>query len=202
MWVPISGGFQAIKHLGGQVGKNHWFSWRSNKWPLVRETLFSSVPPSNFLVSVYQTLNGCLSWHGALQVPWKNFYSETRTLSSMPCWASKKRRKPCVMCFLICALLFDVLNNWESLSLPWPSFTTNLRCHQPTCWRLKLHPFYSLSQGKFIRIHFNQGGKLSGADMEVYLLEKSRITYQQELERSYHIFYNVMSDGVSDLKSN
>ena len=59
-----------------------------------------------------------------------------------------------------------------------------------------------LSQGKFIRIHFNQGGKLSGADMEVYLLEKSRITYQQELERSYHIFYNVMSDGVSDLKSN
>ena len=56
-------------------------------------------------------------------------------------------------------------------------------------------------QGKFIRIHFNQSGKLSGADMEVYLLEKSRITYQQELERSYHIFYNLMSDAVSDLKS-
>ena len=56
-------------------------------------------------------------------------------------------------------------------------------------------------QGKFIRIHFNQGGKLSGADMEVYLLEKSRITFQQPLERSFHVFYNLMSDAVKDLKS-
>ena len=54
--------------------------------------------------------------------------------------------------------------------------------------------------GKFIRIHFNQAGKLSGADMEVYLLEKSRITYQQTEERSYHIFYNLMSDAVKDIK--
>ena len=60
---------------------------------------------------------------------------------------------------------------------------------------------YFVFKGKFIRIHFNQAGKLSGADMEVYLLEKSRITFQQELERSYHIFYNIMSGAVSDLKS-
>merc|ERR1711892_951753 len=54
--------------------------------------------------------------------------------------------------------------------------------------------------GKFIRIHFNQAGKLSGADMVVYLLEKSRLTYQQPLERCYHVFYNMMSDHVPDLK--
>merc|ERR1711970_958627 len=54
--------------------------------------------------------------------------------------------------------------------------------------------------GKFIRIHFNQSGKLSGADMVVYLLEKSRLTYQQPLERCYHAFYNIMSDAVPDLK--
>jgi len=54
--------------------------------------------------------------------------------------------------------------------------------------------------GKFIRIWFNQGGKLSGADMVVYLLEKSRLTFQAELERCYHSFYNLMSDQVPDLK--
>merc|ERR1712223_264350 len=55
--------------------------------------------------------------------------------------------------------------------------------------------------GKFIRIHFNASGKLSGADMVVYLLEKSRLTYQQPLERCYHSFYNIMSDAVPDLKA-
>ena len=54
--------------------------------------------------------------------------------------------------------------------------------------------------GKFIRIWFNQGGKLSGADMVTYLLEKSRLTFQAELERGYHAFYNIMSDYVPDLK--
>merc|ERR1712061_551815 len=54
--------------------------------------------------------------------------------------------------------------------------------------------------GKFIRIHFNSSGKLSGADMVVYPLEKSRLTYQQPLERCYHAFYNMMSDAVPDLK--
>ncbi len=55
--------------------------------------------------------------------------------------------------------------------------------------------------GKFIRIWFNQGGKLSGADMVVYLLEKSRLTFQAELERCYHSFYNIMSDQVPDIKA-
>merc|ERR1719266_3128172 len=54
--------------------------------------------------------------------------------------------------------------------------------------------------GKFIRIWFNAGGKLSGADMVIYLLEKSRLTFQAELERCYHSFYNIMSDEVPDLK--
>ena len=34
------------------VKKNHWFAWRANQWPLAGETLFSSVPPSNSLISV------------------------------------------------------------------------------------------------------------------------------------------------------
>merc|ERR1719474_2091350 len=55
--------------------------------------------------------------------------------------------------------------------------------------------------GKFIRIWFNAGGKLSGADMVIYLLEKSRLTFQAELERCYHSFYNIMSDQVPDCKA-
>merc|ERR1719495_1190036 len=48
--------------------------------------------------------------------------------------------------------------------------------------------------GKFIRIHFGSTGKLAGADIETYLLEKARVISQQSLERSYHIFYQIMSD--------
>merc|ERR1719220_954847 len=56
--------------------------------------------------------------------------------------------------------------------------------------------------GKFIRIHFNGAGKLAGCDIESYLLEKSRITQQQEVERSYHIFYQLLQPFISDLKAN
>merc|ERR1711976_821976 len=55
--------------------------------------------------------------------------------------------------------------------------------------------------GKFIRIHFTTSGKLCGCDIESYLLEKSRITQQQEVERSYHIFYQLLQPFVGDLKA-
>ncbi|XP_058815431.1 myosin heavy chain, muscle isoform X20 [Topomyia yanbarensis] len=54
--------------------------------------------------------------------------------------------------------------------------------------------------GKFIRIHFTGSGKLAGADIETYLLEKARVISQQTLERSYHIFYQIMSGSVKGLK--
>ena len=61
--------------------------------------------------------------------------------------------------------------------------------------------YFLFPQGKFIRIHFGNSGKLSGGDIEVYLLEKARVISQQPLERSYHIFYEMMSDQISGLKS-
>uniref|UniRef100_A0A4W3HG53 Myosin-4-like n=1 Tax=Callorhinchus milii TaxID=7868 RepID=A0A4W3HG53_CALMI len=53
--------------------------------------------------------------------------------------------------------------------------------------------------GKFIRIHFGTTGKLASADIETYLLEKSRVTFQLKAERSYHIFYQMMSNCKPEL---
>ncbi|MCJ8728249.1 hypothetical protein PDJAM_G00002230 [Pangasius djambal] len=53
--------------------------------------------------------------------------------------------------------------------------------------------------GKFIRIHFGVSGKLASADIETYLLEKSRVTYQLKAERDYHIFYQILSQRKPEL---
>ncbi|GCB63964.1 hypothetical protein scyTo_0004515 [Scyliorhinus torazame] len=53
--------------------------------------------------------------------------------------------------------------------------------------------------GKFIRIHFGPTAKLASADIETYLLEKSRVTFQQPCERSYHIFYQITSNKRPEL---
>ncbi|XP_034147161.1 myosin-13-like [Esox lucius] len=52
--------------------------------------------------------------------------------------------------------------------------------------------------GKFIRIHF-QGPKLAKADIETYLLEKSRVTFQLPDERGYHIFFQMMTGHKPDI---
>uniref|UniRef100_A0A3Q3G727 Myosin heavy chain 7 n=1 Tax=Labrus bergylta TaxID=56723 RepID=A0A3Q3G727_9LABR len=53
--------------------------------------------------------------------------------------------------------------------------------------------------GKFIRIHFAASGKLASADIETYLLEKSRVTFQLKAERDYHIFYQILSQKKPEL---
>ncbi|XP_051963663.1 myosin heavy chain, fast skeletal muscle-like [Xyrauchen texanus] len=53
--------------------------------------------------------------------------------------------------------------------------------------------------GKFIRIHFGSTGKLARADIETYLLEKSRVTFQLSDERGYHIFYQMMTNHKPEL---
>nr|CAA30855.1 myosin heavy chain 2 [Caenorhabditis elegans] len=54
--------------------------------------------------------------------------------------------------------------------------------------------------GKFIRIHFSKQGRVASCDIEHYLLEKSRVIRQAPGERSYHIFYQVFSDYLPNLK--
>lgn len=46
-------------------------------------------------------------------------------------------------------------------------------------------------QGKFIKLQFNAGGLITGATVNSYLLEKSRVVWQAKNERSFHIFYQI-----------
>ncbi|XP_055526751.1 myosin heavy chain, non-muscle isoform X1 [Wyeomyia smithii] len=47
--------------------------------------------------------------------------------------------------------------------------------------------------GKFIRINFDASGYISGANIETYLLEKSRAIRQAKDERTFHIFYQLLA---------
>lgn len=46
--------------------------------------------------------------------------------------------------------------------------------------------------GKFIRIFFSPSGAIAGANIDWYLLEKSRVTARAEGERSFHVFYQLL----------
>ncbi|XP_019717409.1 myosin-9-like isoform X2 [Hippocampus comes] len=55
--------------------------------------------------------------------------------------------------------------------------------------------------GKFIRINFDVNGYIVGANIETYLLEKSRAIRQAKEERSFHIFYYMLSGAGDKLRS-
>ncbi|XP_068609278.1 unconventional myosin-Vb [Brachionichthys hirsutus] len=49
--------------------------------------------------------------------------------------------------------------------------------------------------GKYIQIGFNRRHHIIGANMRTYLLEKSRVVFQAEDERNYHIFYQLCASA-------
>ncbi|XP_053325018.1 myosin-9 [Spea bombifrons] len=55
--------------------------------------------------------------------------------------------------------------------------------------------------GKFIRINFDVNGYIVGANIETYLLEKSRAIRQAKEERTFHVFYYLLSGSGEHLKS-
>uniref|UniRef100_A0A8C2SHE8 Myosin motor domain-containing protein n=1 Tax=Capra hircus TaxID=9925 RepID=A0A8C2SHE8_CAPHI len=54
--------------------------------------------------------------------------------------------------------------------------------------------------GKFIRINFDVAGYIVGANIETYLLEKSRAIRQAKDECSFHIFYQLLGGAGEQLK--
>uniref|UniRef100_A0A4W4GWX0 Myosin, heavy chain 10, non-muscle n=1 Tax=Electrophorus electricus TaxID=8005 RepID=A0A4W4GWX0_ELEEL len=55
--------------------------------------------------------------------------------------------------------------------------------------------------GKFIRINFDVTGYIVGANIETYLLEKSRAIRQAKEERTFHIFYQLLAGAGEHLRS-
>eukprot|EP01097_Dermamoeba_algensis_P007376 TRINITY_DN4649_c0_g2_i1.p1 TRINITY_DN4649_c0_g2~~TRINITY_DN4649_c0_g2_i1.p1 ORF type:complete len:289 (+),score=47.26 TRINITY_DN4649_c0_g2_i1:269-1135(+) len=47
--------------------------------------------------------------------------------------------------------------------------------------------------GKFIQVFFDSHGRIQGASIQNYLLEKARVVYQAPEERNYHIFYQILA---------
>ncbi|XP_039195525.1 unconventional myosin-Va isoform X1 [Crotalus tigris] len=50
--------------------------------------------------------------------------------------------------------------------------------------------------GKYIEIGFDKRYRITGANMRTYLLEKSRVVFQAEEERNYHIFYQLCASAA------
>ncbi|WVZ61388.1 hypothetical protein U9M48_011271 [Paspalum notatum var. saurae] len=54
--------------------------------------------------------------------------------------------------------------------------------------------------GKFVEIQFDENGKISGAAIRTYLLERSRVCQISDPERNYHCFYMLCAAPPEDCK--
>ncbi|KQK09452.1 myosin-17 isoform X4 [Brachypodium distachyon] len=54
--------------------------------------------------------------------------------------------------------------------------------------------------GKFVELQFDKSGKISGAAIRTYLLERSRVCQTNSPERNYHCFYFLCSAPPEDIK--
>ena len=84
---------------------------------------------------------------------------------------------------------------WERKNCQKQQFEVKFRCSIYVLFLLKLGVKltkigWSISRfGKFVEIQFDKHGKISGAAVRTYLLERSRVCQVSDPERSYHCFY-------------
>ncbi|KAG8454739.1 hypothetical protein GDO86_001093 [Hymenochirus boettgeri] len=56
--------------------------------------------------------------------------------------------------------------------------------------------------GKYFEIQFSRGGEPDGGKISNFLLEKSRVVSQNENERSFHVFYQMIEGASKDQRQN
>ncbi|KAL6002148.1 hypothetical protein ACLOJK_037596 [Asimina triloba] len=72
-------------------------------------------------------------------------------------------------------------------------------CNCPEVYLGSFHMMYSRF-GKFVEIQFDQRGRISGAAIRTYLLERSRVCQISDPERNYHCFYMLCSAPPEEAK--
>lgn len=53
--------------------------------------------------------------------------------------------------------------------------------------------------GKFVQIQFDERGRISGAAIRTYLLERSRVVQITDPERNYHAFYQLCAGASQEV---
>ncbi|KAK7912550.1 hypothetical protein WMY93_012761 [Mugilogobius chulae] len=89
--------------------------------------------------------------------------------------------------------LFANVNTKTDLDLDWRHCVPGAFGNAKTA-----HNNNSSRFGKFIQVNYQESGTVRGAYVEKYLLEKSRLVYQEHNERNYHVFYYLLAGASED----